>query len=204
MHPTRSGTVQVLLLFLLLAAATPAAFGHGSVYESEEGCVISFGFYSAHFNVFQPQTRGHTAFCEDLPELGETVFVLEYLHPSLREVPLEFTLLRNPSSLGRFVRWPDLEAMGDLSAYTVHSVSLMPQPDGVLSLLFSFTAPGDYVGVVSAPSPDGAQRYHAVFPFRVGQPWWMQRGLWAFALVLAAAAWRWHDGRQARPRERLA
>ncbi|MEY3667785.1 MAG: hypothetical protein RL572_1325 [Pseudomonadota bacterium] len=204
MHSTRSGTVQLLLLFLLLGAAAPVAIGHGSVYESEEGCVISFGFYSAHFNVFQPQSRGHTAFCEDLPELGESVFVLEYLHPSLREVPLEFTLLRNPSSLGRFVRWPDLEAMGDLSAYTVHSVSLMPQPDGVLSLLFSFTAPGDYVGVVSAPSPDGAQRYHAVFPFRVGQPWWMQRGLWAFALVLAAAAWRWHDGRQARPRERLA
>ncbi len=204
MHPTRSGTVQVLLLFLLLAAATPAAFGHGSVYESEEGCVISFGFYSAHFNVFQPQTRGHTAFCEDLPELGETVFVLEYLHPSLREVPLEFTLLRNPSSLGRFVRWPDLEAMGDLSSHTVHHVSVPPQPDGVLSLLFSFAAAGDYVGIVSAPSPDGAQRHHAVFPFRVGQPWWMHRGLWAFALIAAAAAWRWHDGAQARPRERPA
>lgn len=175
---------------LLLSSLPGVSHGHGSVAESEEGCVIAFGFYSAHFNVFQPQTRQHTAFCEDLPDVTESVFVLEYLHDALREVPVEFRILRNTSPLGRFVRWDDLQAMGDLSAQTVYTLTVPPQPDGVLSVLFPFSEPGDFVGIVSAPNLSGDQVYHAVFPFRVGLPWWQNRWLWALGLLSLAVLWR--------------
>jgi hypothetical protein len=114
---TPRSRIRLPALFAIFLMASPAlSWAHGSVAESKEGCVITFDFYSAHFNVFQPQTRQHTAFCEDLPDVTETLFVLEYLHDSLREVPVEFRILRNTSPLGRFVRWEHLQAMGDLDA----------------------------------------------------------------------------------------
>jgi len=192
--PFRIGLFAVIVTFL--SGITREALAHGSVSESEEGCVITLDFYSAHFNVFQPQTRQHTAYCEDLPDVTETVFVLEYLHDTLREVPVEFRILRNTSPLGRFVRWEDLQA-SDLDSLTVFRERVEPQPDGVLSVLFHFAEPGDYVGIVSAPNLASQQQYYAVFPFAVGRPWWQSRWLWALALLALAPLWhRWTTRQQ--------
>ena len=73
--------------------------------------------------------------------------------------------------------------MGDLSADTVFFQRVSPRADGVLSVLFNFTEPGSYVGIVSAPHPTEDLQYHAVFPFEVGKPFW--QSIW-FLLLLAA------------------
>jgi len=196
--PFRIGLFAVLVT--ALSGIAREALAHGSVSESEEGCVITFDFYSAHFNVFQPQTRGHTAFCEDIPDVTETVFVLEYLHDTLREVPVDFRILRNTSPLGRFVRWGNLQAIPDLDSLTVFRQRVEPQSDGVLSVLFHFVAPGDYVGIVSAPNPANQQQYYAVFPFAVGRPWWQSRWMWALALLALVPLWhRWTARQQSLP-----
>ena len=170
-------------VLLSLLTGPQVLWAHGSVVDSGEGCVIQFDFYSAHFSIFQPQTRQHDEFCEDLPDVTESVFVLEYRHDSLRQVPVAFRIMRNTSDLGRFVRWQDIEAMGDLSADTVFFQRVSPRADGVLSVLFNFTEPGSYVGIVSAPHPTEDLQYHAVFPFEVGKPFW--QSIW-FLLLLAA------------------
>jgi len=189
---------------MLLASLPQLSLAHGSVYESEEGCVIQFDFYSAHFNVFQPQTRRHTPFCEDLPDATESVFVLEYLHDTLREVPVDFRIIRNTSTLGRFVRWSDLQAMGDIEVNTVFFQRSEPQPDGVLSVLHDFTEPGDYVGIVSAPHPSRDELYYAVFPFSVGLPWWQTRWRWLMAPLGLVIGWRLLNWRALAPRRSLA
>jgi hypothetical protein len=182
--------LSTLLLYAL--SGTHVLWAHGSVVDSGEGCVIQFDFYSAHFSIFQPQTRQHEEFCEDLPDVTESVFVLEYRHDSLREVPVDFRIMRNTSDLGRFVRWQDIEAMGDLTAHTVFYQRSSPRADGVLSMLFNFTEPGDYVGIVSAPHPTLDLQYHAVFPFRVGQAFWQQSWfLIALIVVLVQSARVW-------------
>lgn len=142
--------------------------------DGGEGCIIRMDFYSAHFSIFQPQTRAHREFCEDLPDVTESVFVLEYRHDSLREVPIEFRIIRNTSELGRFVRWQDIEAMGDLTPVTVFYEYVSPRADGVLSVVHRFADAGEYVGIVSAPHPSLDRMYHAVFPFSVGQPLWLR------------------------------
>jgi hypothetical protein len=178
------------VVFALLTASPSALWAHGSVVDGGEGCVIQFDFYSAHFSIFQPQTRQHREFCEDLPDVAESVFVLEYRHDSLREVSVDFRIMRNTSALGRFVRWSDIEAMGDLDSNTIFYQRSPAQTDGVLSILHTFTEPGDYVGIVSAPHPTLDQVYHAVFPFRVGLPWWQNRWLWLAAAMVIFVAWR--------------
>lgn len=203
LRPTSCKAVLAALA-VVIAAWPSALWAHGSVVDGGEGCVIQFDFYSAHFSIFQPQTRQHREFCEDLPDVTESVFVMEYRHDSLREVPVDFRIMRNTSELGRFVRWPDIEAMGDLDANTVFFQRSPPQTDGVLSILHTFTEPGDYVGVVSAPHPTLEQRYYAVFPFRVGLPWWQNRWLWLAAVIVIFVGWRMSKNKPATEYRRLA
>ena len=185
-------TLRHLLFCALFALGTllPAtpAWSHGSVVDSGEGCVIRMDFYSAHFSIFQPQTRAHREFCEDLPDVSESVFVLEYLHNSLREVPVDFRIIRNTSGMGRFVRWQDIEALDNIELLTVFHQHVPPRPDGVLSVVHHFAERGDYVGIVTAPHPNQDKVYHAVFPFSVGRPLWQRADvlLVSFCLLLFA------------------
>jgi hypothetical protein len=97
-------------LTLLLLAWPCAALAGGGVVLSEDTCKIQIGFYEAHFTAYQPQASGDRQFCEDLPEVGETIFVLDYLHRSLSEVPVDFRIIRNVTGKGRFARLEDVEA----------------------------------------------------------------------------------------------
>ncbi len=177
---------SVLILVTATLCSTPHfAHAHGGVFIDEDQCVIQVGFFRGHFTAFQPRTRGHTQFCEDLPDIGETVFVLEYLHDGLADLPLEFRIIRDVTGLGRFVRWDDVLAIEDLDAATVFHRQPLIEPDAY-AVVHSFTAAGDYVGIVTTRHPDSGILYTAVFPFAVadGVPLgWIVGGL---ALLLLA------------------
>jgi len=134
-------------------------------------CVINIGFYTAHFKIFQPQTSGNEEFCEDLPVSGQSVFVMEYLHTLLGEVPIEFRITKNETGLGRFTRLADVQAIGDLEAVTVFHKKPVIEKD-VYTISHVFESDGDYLGLVSVRYPDTEEQYMAVFPFHVGKINW--------------------------------
>jgi hypothetical protein len=190
----------LLLLTILLTglAYGGTAFAHGSVVDEGEGCIIRMDFYSAHFTVFQPETRGHREFCEDLPDVGESVFVLEYQHDSLREVPIEFRIIRNTSRYGRFVKPEHIAELDNLDELTVYYQTVAPRPDGVLTVLHEFIEAGDYIGIVNAPHPSLDKHYQAVFPFSVGKtllPGWAIP-VSALALLAGVFSFRRKSGRR--------
>ena len=74
----------------------------------DDVCKIKIGFYEAHFTAFQPETSGNRQFCEDLPDVGPTIFVLDYLHDSMKEVPIDFRIIRDVTGSGQFVRLEDV------------------------------------------------------------------------------------------------
>ena len=117
-------------------------------------CVIQIGFYKAHFKIYQPRKSQHEEWCEDIPHAGESVFVLEYLHDSLRGVPVEFRIIEDVDNRGRFARWGDIK-------------------EGVQrNTVYRFAEEGNYIGIVTAQSPEGSKTYTAMFPFRVGGADW--------------------------------
>lgn len=185
---TRPRVLAALLMSVCLAGTPGHVAAHGSVVDEGDACVIQFGFYSAHFSIFQPGATGHESFCEDIPEAGDSVFVMEYRHDSMRQVPLEFRLMHNNSGLGRFVRWQDIAAMtaDQRRADTVFQQSLPAQPDGVARVVHRFEATGNYIGIVSIPHPSEDMLYHAVFPFRVGASAWSN---WPLGLPVLALLW---------------
>jgi hypothetical protein len=178
---------MVGLIFSLWPASTVLA-GGGMVLR-EDQCIVQIGFYEAHFTAYQPETNGNEEFCQTLPDTGVTLFALDYLHDSLKLVPVDFRIIHNTTNLGRFVQLSDVQALGDLSELTVYFKAGSIRADASLRIEHNFREAGEYIGVVSAGHPSKATIYTAAFPFTVGVTNYAAWGRTLFGgLILVLAA----------------
>lgn len=162
----------LLTLFFFLTSYSACVKSHGGVFLEDDLCVIQIGFHKAHFTIFQPQMSQHKQFCEDIPAATESVFVMEYLHNSLREKLVDFRIIKDVQNLGRFARWEDLEHNENFNEITVFYQPPVIREDGTFLALHDFEQEGNYIGIVIAKNPDTNETYTAVFPFRVGGKNW--------------------------------
>ena len=160
-----SRIIMSAALLLFPAAGTQA--GGGLVLEGDI-CVIWIDFYSAHFTAYQPGSSGNTQFCQDLPATGETIFVLDYLHQSLKEVPVDFRIIRDVTGQGQYVKLKHVEEIEDIEQHTVFYQPPVVRPDASFKIEYDFKQEGEYIGIVSAGHPSTDMIYTAVFPFEVG------------------------------------
>jgi hypothetical protein len=202
-------TKSSMWLLPLLLAACMNAHAHGSVGLADDQCVIQIGFYSAHFAIYQPQTRQHEDYCEDIPDVTDSIFVIEYLHAVMREVPVDFRIIKDRENRGKFVRWEDLESVDDLDRDTVFYQSPVTRPDGVFLVHHEFSDSGDYIGIVTTRHPTLDKTYTSVFPFHVGEADWGYVPLFVgIAILLQINYWfmtggfaRWRDQRKGAARK---
>ena len=184
------------LLWLTICLHAECIRAGGGVVMSGQQCTMHIDFYSARFTAYQPDSSGSEEFCENLPNTGATIFVLDYLHPSLKEVPVDFRIIRDVTGQGRFARLEDVQALGDIEPLTVYYHAPEIRPDGSFKAEYEFTDGGRYIGVVTAGHPTNDRTYAAVFPFEVGQSgyraWLLPAGLLA---VFAGFFWRFHQRR---------
>ncbi len=180
---------------LILACTSLLASAAGGVVGEPGSCMIKIGFYTAHFTIYQPENSANDEYCEDLPYAGQTLFVMDYLHDSLREVPVDFRIVRDASERGQFTRWSDVQALPDLEAQTVFYQAPEVRADGRFSVEHRFAEAGWYIGVVSAPHPTQDTVYHAVFPFQVAGTFfdfWTVVGILLLSVpVIAYGRHRW-------------
>ena len=156
------------LLLLSALCLCMKATAHGGVYMEDDLCIIQIDFFQAHFTVYQPQTRANKEYCEDIPDVTDTVFVLDYLHNSLKEMPLDFRIIRDIKDLGRFAKWEDIAQIEDLDHATVFYQPPVRRPNAVFTVEYKFEEPGNYIGIVTTRHPTKDKIYRAVFPFEVG------------------------------------
>lgn len=156
------------LILVLTLTWSQAAWGHGGVVAEEDICLLKMGFLQAHFTLYLPETRGSEEFCEDLPEAGDALFVIEYLHEAMKEMPIEFRILRDDQGFGIFANWEDVQSIEQPQAQTVFRRVLAPEPTGWVALRHRFEAPGGYIGVVLAENQATGKTYNSVFYFEVG------------------------------------
>lgn len=194
---------RFLLLMLYCALHAPVLRAHGSVTAEGDLCIIRIGFYTAHFKIFQPQDTGDREYCEDLPGTGESVFVMDYVHRGLAEVPIEFRIIRDTTGLGRFARLDDVLALGDLGPLTVFHQPPVLEP-GVFTVLHEFTEEDAFLGIVSVRHPETGELYQAVFPFSVGFQGWGMLPLFVVLAVIAQAGYWLSTGGYAKWRARRA
>lgn len=103
---------------------------------------------------------------------GESVFVMEYLHDGLREMLVDFRIIKDTQKLGRFAKLEDIEKIKDLYQQTIFYQPPSLNPDGVYLAQYDFTNKEYYIGIVTAKHPEQDVLYTAVFPFQVGGSNW--------------------------------
>ena len=173
------------IIFSLVCGIFPSTFavaGGGMVLEGDV-CIINIDFYSAHFTAYQPDTSGNTQLCQDLPDTGVTIFVLDYLHRSLKEVPVDFRIIRDVTGQGEFVKLKHVEEIEDIEQHTVFYQPGRIEEDASLNIEYDFKEKGSYIGIVSAGHPSNNNTYTAVFPFEVGKT---RLGYWPLLVLIPA------------------
>ncbi len=181
-----------LLLILFLLGFQSESIAHGSVTPEGDLCIIKIGFYSAHFKIYLPRTREHQDYCEDLPDTGETVFVMEYTYGDLGQVPVDFRIIHDVTGLGRFAQLQDVEALSEeeIEAATVIYRPPLKQPD-IYTINHEFEESGNYLGIVTARHPETNELYTAVFPFEVGYIGYGYLPLFVLLLILGQGSYWW-------------
>jgi hypothetical protein len=137
-----------------LFACCGSAAAHGGLSMDEDTCKLRVGRYLMHFVGYQPDSpQGPREFCEDIPETGRTIVVLDYLNDELRDLPTEVRIIRDTGS----------EA--DLERITVLHLEPKRYPTGSLNFELNFTEAGKFVGLVTVGE---AEKLTSRFPFSVG------------------------------------
>jgi hypothetical protein len=187
--------MRVTLIFLIfsLALCNAVVFAHGGVAFEEDNCVINIGFLKAHFTSYQPNARGNKEFCEDIPDVAESVFVIDYLHDFLNQIQVDFRIIEDVNNFGVFAKWADIQTLPDIDADTVFYQPPMRRPGGVMTVEYNFEKAGSYIGIVTAQHPTEDKVYRAVFQFQVGGRPYGYVPLILFFVVLAQLTY-WVNG----------
>lgn len=171
------------LLGLSCAAFGGAAQAHGGVSMEDDSCIMRIGMYRAHFTGYQPELRATQEFCEDIPELGKAIIVVDFIDKALRSQSVEFRVLRDVHELGRRARYEDLGDTAAIDGATLFRLPPQVYPRGTLTFDQRFEESGWFIGMLSATDPATGKVLHSVFPFRVGvKNYW--RYVPAFVLVI--------------------
>jgi len=191
---TSARVLQVLVACLIAGFPALICNAHGSVTPDADICIIQIGYFKAHFKIFLPQKRQHEEFCEDLPDIGDSVFVMEYEHDGLGEAQIDFRIIENLTGQGRFTNLQHIGQIEDLNAITVYHHPFAVQPD-VFTIAHNFDEPGEFVGIVTVRPADSEVNYTAVFPFEAG---YTGLGYWPWiigVLILLQLNYLWMSGR---------
>lgn len=174
--------MRPILAVLLVLMLAPAAWGHGGVSMEDDTCIMRIGLFRAHFTGYQPETRATQEFCEDIPELGKAIIVVDFIDKPLRGYQVEFRVLRDVHSLGKRAQMKDLGDEAAIESATLFKLDPTTYPKGTLTFEQRFDQPGWYIGMLRARD-DAGHTIDSVFPFQVGvtHPW---RYVPAFLLVL--------------------
>lgn len=175
----------------LLAVAAVSAWAHGGVGVEDDKCILRIGNSKAHFAGYQPEHRASQEFCEDIPEVGRAVLVIDFIQPELRERVVEFRILRDADGLGAKARYEDLGDAGRIAQRTMVALPARVYPRGTVTLDHRFSEPGWYIGLLSATDPASGKTETSVFPFRVGvRNYWKYLPLPLFFIGLAWLLYR--------------
>ena len=146
------------VVFVSIGCATQAQ-AHGGVSIDEGQCKMKIGPDQMNFTGYQP-LKSREQFCDDIPDVGPTIIVLDAVQDELRDMNLEIRILRDVGQSS------DDE---NLEHNTETYVPAKKYRTGTLNFEYDFKQKGKFIGLVKARNDDGSKEYVSRFPFSVGE-----------------------------------
>lgn len=174
--------MKKLLVMLLVTLSPSLVCAHGGVSIEEDKCIMKISNMTAHFTGYQPEVRATQQFCEDIPELGRAIIVIDYISPELRQMSVEVRVLKDVKNREAAGRYQDLGTQQEIDAATVVKMPPTIYPRGTITFDHQFDQPGWYIGMLTATDPKTGVSQHSVFPFKVGVP---QYGRYVIAFLFS-------------------
>ena len=91
-----------------MALAFALTHAHGGVSVEDDISLMKLGKYRSHFTGYQPERRSTQEFCEDIPEVGKVVMVMDFMSDELRTMQTDFRIIRDVKKIGRSATEADL------------------------------------------------------------------------------------------------
>ncbi len=152
----------------------------------DDMCLLKVGPYKAHFTGYQPEARATQEFCEDIPVVGNAIFVLDFISDDLRIMKTDFRIIKDVNEIGNKAVLEDLGSEEDIEKATIFYKQAALYPRGTVSAEYRFETEGRYIGILKAIHPDNGREYISVFPFQVGLIDYM-RYFWVFFMITAVS-----------------
>jgi hypothetical protein len=153
----RSCCVLIAAGFFALLWPAPQARARGSLALSQDMCLLFVGPDYMYFSGYQ-SAKPRKRFCEDVPDVGETIFAVDFAQDQMRDMKVDFRIVHDVGE--------DKE-QDSLDELTVAYLPPKIYPTGSVSLRYNFVQRGNYAGLVTVDGPHG-EHWVARFPFAVG------------------------------------
>jgi hypothetical protein len=160
--------LQRLITVVLFSLSPVTVYSHGGVSMEDDVCVITLGKLKAHFTGYQPEYRATQEFCEDIPVVGKSIFVLDFISNELRDMYIDFRVIKDVNNIGNNAVLADLGGPKAIEAATIFYQEKAIFPRGTLTANYNFSEEGRYIGLVTAYYEEDAEGIISVFPFQVG------------------------------------
>jgi len=161
--------VIACLIWVWAACGVSTVLAHGGVSVEDDVCLIKIDRYKAHFTGYLPQERATQEFCEDIPIATQSIFVIDFISDELREMELDFRIIRDVNEIGVTATLADLGGEQAIKDATTYYAEPKLYHKGVMNIRHNFTQDGGYIGIVNAHHIETGLKYTSVFPFSVGQ-----------------------------------
>lgn len=174
----------LFLAAVMLSLLAGKSQAHGGVSVEEDVCIMKLGDLRSHFTGYIPESRSTQEFCEDIPDTGNVIMVMDFMSDELRAMDVDFRIVRDVKQIGVTATWEDLGGPAEIKAASVYHLEPKKYPHGTLSAKHRFDEPGMFIGIVTATDEQGQVRT-SVFPFSVGKKTYWQ---YVISLLLAIGA----------------
>ena len=184
--------MRLLLVIICCSFLSQTVLAHGGVSIEDDRCILKAGPYIMHFTGFQPEQSQSEEFCEDIPNVGSAIIVLDYIDKQLRDMAVDFRIIEDVNNVGNYATIDDLGSESDIEQNTVYYLPSKLRRSGSFNVEYNFTEPGRFIGMVKVDDIPNGEEYVSVFPFGVGYglgiTGFNPSRLWFTILLLSGAA----------------
>lgn len=101
---------------LLVLLAPSSAWAHRTAEDQFDPCQIQVGYEPIHITAYTPKLTKAEQFCQEIPGLGQTQLVFDYVGKKLRNIPIEFEVTKEPEGKRLYYHPPVVNHQGTMSA----------------------------------------------------------------------------------------